>query len=150
MNSTTFATPGTTNQRWYIIDATDCIVGRLASRLALILQGKNKPEYTPHIDNGDNVVIINAEKVVFTGNKNKEMLYRRHSLYPGGFVEVPYDRMMATHPERVLKLAVERMMPKTVQGRHMMKKLHVYAGTVHPHGAQMPQELKMDVKRRSN
>ena len=149
-NSTTFVTPGTTSQRWFIVDATDLIVGRLASRLALVLQGKNKAEYNPHIDNGDNVVVINAEKVHFTGKKNKEMVHRRHSLYPGGFVEVPYDRMMATHPERVLKLAVERMMPKTVLGRHMMKKLHVYAGTVHLHGAQMPTELKLEVKRRSN
>jgi large subunit ribosomal protein L13 len=138
MHQTTLARPSTVRENWVVIDATDLVVGRTATRVALMLQGKNKPEYTPHIDTGDHVVIVNAEKVRISGNKESVKLYRHHTLYPGGLKEVSYDKMMTEHPERILELAVRRMMPKTKMGNKMMKKLHVYAGAEHPHAAQLP------------
>jgi len=138
MHQTTLARPSTVRENWVVIDATDLVVGRAATRVALMLQGKNKPEYTPHIDTGDHVVIVNAEKVRISGNKESVKLYRHHTLYPGGLKEVSYDKMMTEHPERILELAVRRMMPKTKMGNKMMKKLHVYAGAEHPHAAQLP------------
>lgn len=138
MHQTTLARPSTVRENWVIIDATDLVVGRAATRIALMLQGKNKPEYTPHIDTGDHVVVINADKVRVSGSKENVKVYRHHSLYPGGLKEVSYEKMMAEHPERILELAVRRMMPKTKMGNKMMKKLHVYAGAEHPHTAQVP------------
>jgi large subunit ribosomal protein L13 len=104
-----------------------------------LLQGKSKPEYTPHIDTGDHVVIINAEKVAISGTKENDKVYRHHTLYPGGLKEVSYKRMMNNHPERIIELATRRMLPKTKMGKKMFKKLYVYAGAEHPHAAQQPQ-----------
>jgi large subunit ribosomal protein L13 len=144
MHQTTLARPSTVRENWAIIDATDLVVGRAATRISLMLQGKNKPEYTPHIDTGDHVVIINADKVKISGNKESVKVYRHHTLYPGGLKEVPYDRMMEQHPERIIELAVRRMMPKTKMGNKMMKKLHVYAGAQHPHTAQCPTAVDLN------
>jgi large subunit ribosomal protein L13 len=137
-NKTTLTTPATASNNWVLVDATDKAVGRLATRIAMILQGKSKPEYTPYIDTGDNVVIINAEKVAMTGDKSDKKVYRHHTLYPGGLKEIEYQRMLKEHPERILKLAVQRMLPKTKMGKKMFKKLFVYAGPEHPHQAQAP------------
>jgi len=146
-NKTTLARPATVNPKWYLVDAEGCIVGRLATRLSLILQGKNKPEYTPHIDNGDHVVVINAEKVVTTGNKENVIMYRHHTLYPGGLKEISYKRMKQSHPERIIQHAVRRMLPKTILGKDMLSKLHVYAGNSHKHQAQNPEPLVINMKR---
>ncbi|RAO99363.1 50S ribosomal protein L13 [Petrotoga sp. 9PW.55.5.1] len=129
---------------WYVIDASDYTLGRLASRIAKILQGKHKPTYTPHIDSGDFVVVINAEKIKLTGNKGEDKIYRKHSGYPGGLKEIPFKTMAEKHPERVIKLAVKGMMPKTILGKQMLKKLKVYAGPEHPHQAQKPKEINLE------
>lgn len=149
MHQTTFIKEGTVNQRWFIIDAKGAILGRLAARVALILQGKNKPEYTPHIDNGDYVIIINADQIVVTGNKSDDKVYRYHTQFPGGLKETSYNRMLANHPKRIVEYAIRRMVPKTKMGRAMFKKCHVYAGVEHPHGAQQPEPLDLEVKRRT-
>jgi len=147
MDQTTFATPGTNRQKWHIVDATDLRVGRAASRIALILQGKNKPEYSSNIDTGDFVVIINAEKMAITGKKSEDKVYRYHTLYPGGLKEISYERMEEEHPDRIISYAVRRMLPKTKLGNKMFKKLYVYSGDQHPHGAQNPEVLDLNVKR---
>jgi large subunit ribosomal protein L13 len=144
MHQTTLARPSTVRENWVLIDATDLVVGRAATRIALMLQGKNKPEYTPHIDTGDHVVVINAEKVKFSGTKETVKVYRHHTLYPGGMKEVSYERMMKNHPGRILELAVRRMMPKSKMGNKMMKKLHIYAGAEHPHTAQVPTAVDLN------
>lgn len=146
MQQTTFAKPSTLNQKWYIVDAKDLVVGRLAARVAMILQGKNKPEYTPHIDTGDFVIILNADKVVITGRKPEQKVYRYHTLYPGGLKETSYRRMQENHPERILKYAIQRMLPKTKMGKQMIKKLHIYAGEDHVHQAQNPEVLDLSSK----
>jgi large subunit ribosomal protein L13 len=133
-------------RKWYVVDAADMTVGRLASRIAPILMGKNKPTYTPFLDMGDHIIVINAEKVNFTGQKWEEKLYRRHSGYPGGLKEITAGQMLAKHPERILEFAVRRMLPKTKMGRQMFKKLKVYSGSEHPHQAQKPEVLTFMAK----
>lgn len=128
---------------WHVVDATDKVLGRMASRIAMILQGKTKPIYTPHVDTGDFVIVTNAEKIKLTGNKMKEKVYYTHSGYPGGFKEIPIKKWMEKHPDRIVNLAVKRMLPKTKLGRAMLKKLKVYAGPDHSHEAQQPKTLEI-------
>lgn len=123
---------------WFVVDATDQTLGRLATQIATLLRGKHKPTFSPNIDGGDFVVVINAEKVRVTGRKETQKMYYRHSGYPGGFKAVPYRRMMATHPDRILRFAVKGMLPKTRLGRQQIVKLKIYAGPTHPHAAQQP------------
>jgi len=130
-------------RRWFVIDADGKTVGRLASKAALLLMGKNKPTYTPYLDVGDHVVIINAEKVVFTGNKLRDKVYRHHTGWPGGLKETSAEKLMQRHPERVLESAIKGMLPSNKIGRKMAKKLKVYAGTDHPHQAQQPQPFEV-------
>ena len=127
---------------WFVVDATGQTVGRLASRVARVLTGKNKPTYTPYIDMGDHVVIVNAEKVVFKGNKLLDKMYRHHTGYPGGLKEISARDLMQRHPERVLEQAIKGMLPKNKLGRAMAKKLKVYVGPNHPHEAQKPVPLQ--------
>ncbi len=128
---------------WYVVDATDKVLGRMASRIAMILQGKTKPIYTPHVDTGDFVIVTHAEKIKLTGNKMNEKVYYTHSGYPGGFKEIPIKKWMEKHPDRIVNLAVKRMLPKTKLGRAMLKKLKVYAGPDHSHEAQQPKTLEI-------
>jgi large subunit ribosomal protein L13 len=128
---------------WHVIDATDKVLGRMASRIAMILQGKTKPIYTPHVDTGDFVIVTNAKKIKLTGNKMKEKVYYTHSGYPGGFKEIPIKKWMEKHPDRIVNLAVKRMLPKTKLGSAMLKKLKVYAGPDHSHEAQQPKTLEI-------
>jgi large subunit ribosomal protein L13 len=123
---------------WYVVDATDQTLGRLATQIATLLRGKHKPTFSPNLDGGDFVVVVNADKVHVTGRKEDQKMYYRHSGYPGGFKQIPYRRMMATHPDRILRFAVKGMLPKTRLGRRQMLKLKVYAGPTHPHAAQQP------------
>jgi large subunit ribosomal protein L13 len=129
---------------WYIIDATDKILGRVATEIARRLRGKHKAEYTPHVDTGDYIVVINADKITVTGKKFKEKVYYRHSGYPGGIKETSFDKLQAKHPERIIEIAVKGMLPKNVLGREMYRKLKVYAGTEHPHTAQQPKKLEIE------
>ena len=135
------ASPATIERKWYVVDATDKTLGRLASEVAKVLRGKNKPIFTPHIDTGDYVIIINAEKVAVTGKKLDQKVYYHHSDYVGGMKETTLKEMMAKKPEKVLELAVKGMLPKGPLGRSMIKKLHVYAGPEHKHEAQKPEVL---------
>lgn len=132
-------------RNWYVVDAQDKPMGRLASEVAKILIGKHKPEYTPHCDVGDHVIVLNAAKVVLTGNKMEQKIYRHHSLYPGGLKEVKARILIAKRPERAVELAVKGMLPKTSLGKSMFKKLNVYKGSKHDHQAQKPEilEIKM-------
>jgi len=129
------------DRKWHLIDASGKTVGRLASQAASLLMGKNKPTYTPYIDMGDHVVIINAEKVVFTGRKLEDKVYRTHSGWPGGLKEIGAQKMLEKHPERILEGAIRGMLPKTKMGRAMGRKLKVYVGSDHPHQAQRPEPL---------
>ncbi|HEU4965587.1 MAG TPA: 50S ribosomal protein L13 [Bacilli bacterium] len=138
MRTTYMANSSSVERKWYIIDATGKTVGRLATEVASILRGKHKPEFTPHVDTGDFVIVINAEKVVFTGKKLQNKIYYRHSLYPGGLKETTAAQMLATKPERVLFSAIKGMLPHTSLGRQQLTKLRVYAGSEHPHEAQKP------------
>jgi large subunit ribosomal protein L13 len=131
------------SRRWYLVDAEGQTLGRMASRIAHILKGKNKPFYSPHQDTGDFIVVINAEKVNLTGKKMQQKTYFRHSGYPGGETITPVALMLQKHPERVIELAVKRMLPKNAIGRIMFRKLKVYAGSEHPHSAQQPQALAL-------
>ena len=131
------------SRQWFIVNAEDQILGRMASKIASILKGKHKPIYSPHQDVGDFVVVVNAEKIRVTGNKLKDKMYYRHSGYPGGQKATSLQQMLQTHPERVIELAVKRMLPKNALGRKMFMKLKVYAGPDHPHKAQLPQELEL-------
>ncbi len=126
---------------WWLVDASDKPLGRLATEIARILRGKHKPTFTPHLDVGDNVVVVNAEKVRLTGKKADQKTYFRHSGYMGGEKHIPYRRMLETHPERVIELAVKGMLPKNALGRSIHKKLKVYAGAEHPHQGQQPEPL---------
>lgn len=135
------ANPAKVERKWYVVDATGYTLGRLASEVAKVLRGKNKPVFTPHIDTGDYVIIVNAEKVKVTGKKLAQKIYYHHSEYVGGMKETPLKEMLARKPEKVLMLAVKGMLPKGPLGREMFKKLHVYAGPEHPHTAQKPEEL---------
>lgn len=139
--STVSAKANEVERKWFVVDATDLPLGRLASNVASILRGKHKPIYTPHVDTGDFVVVINAEKVKLTGNKLDGKLYQRHSGQPGGFKETPYRKLMAEKPDFVIEKAVRGMLPKNPLGRKMGGKLKVYAGAVHPHTAQQPDTL---------
>lgn len=130
-------------RKWYVIDASDKVLGRLASQVASILRGKNKPTFTPHVDTGDYVVIVNAEKVVLTGHKLDQKFYRHHSSYPGGLKEVSYRKLMETKPEFAIEEAVRRMLPKGPLGRDMIKKLKVYRGPEHNNEAQKPEVLEL-------
>lgn len=141
--STYMAKPGQVVQRWHLIDAADQVVGRLAVQISTILRGKHRPEYTPHVDTGEFVIVINADKVRFTGKKWDTKVYQSYSHYPGGLREVPAKEMLAKRPERILHEAVRRMMPRTRLGRQQITKLKIYAGATHPHQAQNPQELKI-------
>lgn len=136
------ASPSTINREWYVVDATGHTLGRLASEIAKILRGKNKPIYTPHIDTGDYVVVINADKIKVTGKKMDQKIYYNHSGYVGGMKETTLKEKMAKKPEDVIYLAVKGMLPKGPLGRSMIKKLHVYAGPDHEQQAQKPVELK--------
>lgn len=138
----------TVKQDWHVVDAAGQIVGRLATRIATILMGKHKPIYTPHVDTGDFVVLVNCEKVKFTGNKWEKKVYRHHTGHIGGLVEKTAATVLARHPDRIMRLAVRRMLPKTKLGRHMLKKLKIYAGPDHPHAAQNPQELVIETRRK--
>ena len=126
-------------RKWYVIDAEGKVLGRLASEIASVLRGKRKPIFTPHVDCGDFVIVINADKVVLTGNKLNQKIHAYHTGYPGGRKEVVYAEMMAKRPEKVIELAVKGMLPKSRLGRQMIKKLKVYAGPEHPHAAQSPE-----------
>ena len=136
------AKPGSVQQKWHLVDATDCVLGRMATRIATILMGKHKPEYTPHVDTGDFVVVINAENVRVTGARKREQrTFGRYSYYPGGYKEESLGSLMVRFPERVIELAVRRMLPKSKLGRHMLKKLKIYRNSDHPHQAQQPEPL---------
>lgn len=138
--------PADVKKKWLLIDAQDLILGRLAVVVANILRGKNKPEYTPHVDCGDNIVIVNAEKVKLTGNKLKDKKFYWHTGYPGGIKERAIGAILeGKHPERVIEKAVERMIPRGPLGRQIMSNLKVYAGTVHPHAGQNPEVLDVAV-----
>ena len=130
-------------RKWYVVDADGMVLGRLASQVANILRGKNKPIYTPHVDTGDHVIIINASKIVLTGKKLDQKIYYHHSAYVGGMKETTLREMLAKKPERVLELAVKGMLPKGPLGRAMADKLHVYAGPEHPHAAQKPEAITL-------
>jgi large subunit ribosomal protein L13 len=138
------AKPSTITRRWFVIDATDAVVGRLAVQIANVLRGKHRPEYTPHTDTGEFVVVINAEKVRFTGKKLETKTYNHYTRYPGGLKEVTARDLMKKHPDRILREAVRRMVPRNILGRQQMTKLKIYAGPVHPHQAQQPVELKLN------
>ncbi|PHI19469.1 50S ribosomal protein L13 [Lewinellaceae bacterium SD302] len=137
------ANESTVVREWHVIDADGEVVGRLASRIATVLRGKHKPDYTPHFDNGDHVIVINAEKVRFTGQKMSKKVYLRHTGYPGGQRAATPNDLLARKPELVLRNAVKGMLPKTKLGRAQIKKLHLYAGAEHPHSAQQPKEFKL-------
>jgi large subunit ribosomal protein L13 len=131
-------------RQWWLVDADGLRLGRLATEVARILRGKHKPIYTPHLDTGDPVVVVNASKVVLSGNKAEQKTYFRHSGYMGNEKHIPFKRMLETHPERVIELAVKGMLPKNSLGRRMREKLKVYPGAEHPHQGQHPQPLKIE------
>jgi len=136
------ANSSTVDQKWYVIDAEGEIVGRLATRIASVLRGKHKPDFTPHVDTGDYVIVVNADKVRFTGDKLDDKEYQRYTGYPGGLRRRTAREMLAKRPDQVLELAVKGMLPKTKLGRAMIKKLFLYAGGSHPHVAQKPEPFK--------
>ena len=138
---TFMASPATIDRKWYVVDATDMTLGRLASEVAKVLRGKNKPIFTPHIDCGDNVIVINAEKIKVTGKKMDQKVYYHHSDYVGGLKEATLREKLAKKPEQVIELAVKGMLTKGPLGRQMFTKLHVYAGSEHKHEAQKPEVL---------
>lgn len=138
---TFMASPATIDRKWYVVDATDMTLGRLASEVAKVLRGKNKPIFTPHIDCGDNVIVINAEKIKVTGKKMDQKVYYHHSDYVGGLKEATLREKLEKEPEQVIELAVKGMLPKGPLGRQMFTKLHVYAGPEHKHEAQKPEVL---------
>ncbi len=148
--TTYVAKPGEVNKKWVLIDANGLVVGRLAALVAIRLKGKHKAAYTPHVDTGDNVIVINAEKVVFTGNKTKDKIYYRHSGYPGGLKERRPKQLYEKHPQRILELAVGRMLKRGPLQRKLMRNLKVYKGTEHPHAAQQPEPLDVKSLNRKN
>ncbi|MBW4827045.1 MAG: 50S ribosomal protein L13 [Clostridiaceae bacterium] len=133
------AKPNEVERKWYVIDAEGKVLGRLATEVSKILSGKNKPVYTPHVDTGDYVIIINADKIVLTGKKLQQKSYKYHTGHPGGLKEIPYERMVREKPEKVIELAVKGMLPKNSLGRQMFRKLKVYSGPEHNHEAQKPE-----------
>ncbi|WP_018870061.1 50S ribosomal protein L13 [Thioalkalivibrio sp. ALgr3] len=139
--STISAKPAEVERDWFLVDASDKTLGRLATEIARRLRGKHKPVYTPHVDTGDYIVVINADKIRVSGNKASDKMYYRHTGFPGGIKEANFSQMIERHPEKVLELAVKGMLPRNPLGRSMLKKLKVYAGTEHRHAAQQPQPL---------
>jgi large subunit ribosomal protein L13 len=137
------AKPGSVQQDWFIVDAEGKTLGRMAAEIATRLRGKHKPEYTPHCDTGDYIVVINAEKVHVTGNKAKDKMYHSHTGFPGGLNSISFEKLIEKAPERTIQSAVKGMLPRGPLGRAMFKKLKVYAGTEHPHAAQQPKELNI-------
>jgi large subunit ribosomal protein L13 len=144
MNKTPLPNPDTLDKKWYVIDAADQRLGRLATEVATILRGKNKPTYTPHLDTGDFVIIINAEKITVTGKKRDQKLYRRHSGRPGGMKVESFDKLQKRIPERIIEQAVKGMLPKNSLGRQLFTHLKVYTGAEHPHQAQKPEVLALN------
>jgi large subunit ribosomal protein L13 len=144
MEKTILPTPETIDAKWYIVDAADHRLGRLATAIAMVLRGKNKPTFTPHIDTGDFVVVINAEKIQVTGKKSTQKLYRRHSGRPGGMKTETFAKLQVRIPERIIEQAVKGMLPKNSMGRHLFTKMKVYAGTEHPHAAQKPEVMTVN------
>jgi large subunit ribosomal protein L13 len=141
---TYMAKQGEVAAKWHIVDVTDKVVGRIATRIATVLMGKHRPEYTPHVDTGDFVIVLNAAKVRITGNnKPTQRIYQHYTGYPGGRKVASFEEMIAKHPDRVITEAVRRMLPKSKLGHAMLKKLKVYAGTDHPHQAQQPEPLEL-------
>ncbi|HSH04143.1 MAG TPA: 50S ribosomal protein L13 [Anaerolineae bacterium] len=143
MMKTYVTKPAEVERQWFVVDAEGQTLGRLASRIAHILRGKHKPTFSPSVDCGDFVVVINAEKIVVSGNKMDDKTYYRHSMYPGGLTEINLRDQLRRYPTRPVEFAVKGMMPKNVLGRQMMKKLKVYAGSEHPHQAQQPETLEL-------
>ena len=137
------------NRKWYVVDAAGQTVGRLATEVARVLTGKNKPQYTPFLDTGDHVIVINAKQAVFKGSKNDQKMYHHHTLYPGGLRSISVKDQFARHPERVIELAVKGMLPKNKLGKAMAKKLKIYADAEHPHSAQRPQAFDLTHKTNS-
>ncbi|MCG3202204.1 MAG: 50S ribosomal protein L13 [Gammaproteobacteria bacterium] len=137
------AKPAEVRRDWYVLDATNKTLGRLATEVARRLRGKHKPEFTPHVDTGDYIVVVNAEKVRVTGRKTTDKMYYRHSGYPGGITETSFEKMIQSQPHKVIEIAVKGMLPKGPMGRTMFKKLKVYAGPNHKHSAQQPKKLEM-------
>ena len=134
-------TPKDITRQWYVVDAEDQTLGRLATRIAVVLRGKHKPTFAPHVDVGDHVIVVNAEKVKLSGQKEFAKVYHRHSGYPGGLTSVPFLQLRDDSPERIVERAVKGMLPKNKLGRQMITKLKIYAGPEHPHAAQQPQPL---------
>lgn len=143
MKTTVMAKSETVDRKWYIVDATNIPLGRVASQVAAVLRGKNKPIYTPHVDTGDYVIVINSDKMVLTGNKGVQKKYFRHSGYPGGLTEIQYKDLMEKRSDFALERAIKGMLPKNSLGKKMFGKLKVYKGSEHPHQAQQPVELKI-------
>ena len=141
--STYMAKPGEIQANWHLVDATDQVLGRLAAKVARIVQGKHRPTYTPHVDTGDFVIIVNAEKVRVTGRKAEAIQYETYSKYPGGRHLYSFKSMQNLHPEKVVELAIRRMLPKSKLGRDILGKVKIYRGEKHPHAAQQPKELKL-------
>jgi len=135
--------PQDVRRNWFVVDAEGKTLGRIATQIALRLRGKHKPEYTPHVDAGDYIVVVNAEKIQVSGNKSTDKLYYRHTGYPGGIRQTSFQRLQETHPERIVEKAVKGMLPRNPLGRAMFKKLKVYAGSEHPHSAQQPAPLEL-------
>ena len=144
MNKTTLPSLDTLDRQWYLVDATDQTLGRLASEVAQVLRGKNKPTYTPHLDTGDFVVVINADKIRISGNKPTQKLYRRHSGRPGGMKTETFAHLQGRLPERIIEVAIKGMLPHNALGRQLFRTLKVYKGAEHPHAAQQPQILALD------
>jgi len=141
--TTVFAHPEKVRRDWYVVDASGKTLGRLATQLAFRLRGKHKPQYTPHVDTGDHIIVLNADKIAVTGNKLEDKTYYWHTGAIGGIKSRTLDKMMAEHPERVIEIAVKGMLPKNPLGRAMFKKLHVFTGAKHPHAAQQPKPLDL-------
>ncbi|EJU27075.1 MAG: 50S ribosomal protein L13 [Selenomonas sp.] len=146
MKTTFMANAANIERKWYVVDAAGQTVGRLAAEVAKVLRGKNKPTFTPHVDTGDFVIVINAEKAVFTGKKLTDKMYFRHSGYPGGTTFTAAGKLMEKAPEKVIEKAVRGMLPKNRLGAQMYRKLNVYAGSEHPHAAQKPEVLALDIR----
>jgi large subunit ribosomal protein L13 len=147
MNKTFSPKPGDIEHSWFVVDATDLPLGRLASEIASLLRGKHKPTYAPHVDGGDFVVVVNAERVAVTSGKSQTKIYYRHSGYPGGIKAETFDRLRERRPEAIIERAVRGMLPKNKLGRKMGRKLKVYAGPDHPHTAQQPKPLQLDIRK---
>jgi large subunit ribosomal protein L13 len=147
VNKTFSPKPGDIERDWFVVDATDLPLGRLASEIAQLLRGKHKPTYAPHVDGGDFIVVVNAEKVAVTSDKSQSKIYYRHSGYPGGIKAETFESLRERRPEAVIERAVRGMLPKTKLGRQMLRKLKVYAGPDHPHAAQKPEALELEIRK---